>query len=71
MAHKASRSDNGMILYLVSNGADPKAVNRGSDAGRYGERPIPARDSSSRRRSMLLRERGAKDNHKCVSCEGR
>ena len=41
--HAAARGDNEMILYLVSKGADVKAVNRaGETTARHGQRPRPA-----------------------------
>ena len=65
----ASRGDNEMILYLVSKGADVSAV----DPQRPDQRSTwrTARCSAcsrSPRRSRCSRARGAKNNHKCVSC---
>jgi len=64
----AARGDNEMILYLVSKGADPKAVNRGGVttvdmANGPVQRISPFPDTIK-----LLEGMGAKNNHKCVSC---
>jgi uncharacterized protein len=64
----AARGDNDMILYLVSKGADPKAVNRGGVttvdmANGPVQRISPFPDTIK-----LLEGMGAKNNHKCVSC---
>jgi ankyrin repeat protein len=64
----ASRGDNEMIEYLVSKGADPKAVNRGGRttvdmANGPVQRTQPYPDTIK-----LLEGLGAKNNHKCVSC---
>ncbi|HET6959155.1 MAG TPA: ankyrin repeat domain-containing protein [Vicinamibacterales bacterium] len=64
----ASRGDNEMIEYLVSKGADPKAVNRAGQttvdmANGPVQRTQPYPDTIK-----LLESLGAKNNHKCVSC---
>jgi len=64
----ASRGDNEMILYLVSRGANVKAVNRrGQTTVDVANGPVqrvqPFPDTIA-----LLEKLGAKNNHKCVSC---
>jgi len=64
----AARGDNEMILYLVSKGADVKAVNREGQttvdmANGPVQRTQPFPDTIA-----LLEKLGAKNNHKCVSC---
>ena len=64
----ASRGDNEMIEYLVSKGADPKAINRAGQttvdmANGPVQRTQPYPDTIK-----LLESLGAKNNHKCVSC---
>jgi hypothetical protein len=64
----ASRGDNEMIEYLVSKGADPKAVNRAGQttvdmANGPVQRTQPYPDTIK-----LLEGLGARNNHKCVSC---
>ena len=64
----AARGDNEMIKYLVSKGADPKAVNRSGVttvdmANGPVQRITPFPDTIK-----LLEGLGAKNNHKCVSC---
>jgi ankyrin repeat protein len=68
MHHAAARGDNEMILYLVSKGADPRAVAlRGQTTVDMANgpvqrlRPIPETIA-------LLEKLGAKNSHKCVSC---
>jgi hypothetical protein len=66
--YAASRGDNEMILYLVSKGADVKAVNRSGQttvdaANGPRQRVQPFPDTIA-----LLEGLGAKNNHKCVSC---
>lgn len=66
--HAASRGDNEMIKYLVSKGADPKAVNREGQttvdmANGPVQRTQPYPDTIA-----LLEGLGAKNNHRCVSC---
>ena len=64
----AARGDNEMILYLVSKGANVKAVNReGKTTADMANGPVqriqPFPDTIA-----LLEKLGAKNNHKCVSC---
>jgi ankyrin repeat protein len=64
----ASRGDNEMIEYLVSKGADVRAVNRSGQttvdmANGPVQRTQPYPDTIT-----LLERLGAKNNHKCVSC---
>lgn len=66
--HAASRGDNEMILYLVSKGADPKAVSRNgrttvdmANGPVQRLRPFPETIA-------LLEKMGAKNNHNCVGC---
>jgi ankyrin repeat protein len=66
--HAAARGDNEMILYLVSKGADVRAVSlRGQTTVDMANgpvqrlRPIPETIA-------LLEKLGAKNSHKCVSC---
>jgi uncharacterized protein len=66
--HAASRGDNEMILYLVSKGADPKAVSRNfrttvdmANGPVQRLRPFPETIA-------LLEKLGAKNSHRCVSC---
>lgn len=66
--HAAARGDNEMILYLVSKGADVKAVARNgrttvdmANGPVQRLRPFPETIA-------LLEKLGAKNNHRCVSC---
>jgi ankyrin repeat protein len=66
--HAASRGDNELIRYLVSKGADPKAVARSGQttvdmANGPVQRVQPFPDTIA-----LLESLGAKNNHRCVSC---
>lgn len=68
MHHAAARGDNEMILYLVSKGADPKAVGRDfrttvdlANGPVQRLRPFPET-------IQLLEKLGARNNHRCVSC---
>ncbi len=66
--HAASRGDNDLIKYLVSKGADPKAVSRtGQTTVDMANGPVqrvqPFPDTIK-----LLESLGAKNNHHCVSC---
>lgn len=66
--HAASRGDNELIRYLVSKGADPKAVARtGQTTVDMANGPVqrvqPFPDTIA-----LLERLGAKNNHRCVSC---
>jgi ankyrin repeat protein len=68
MHHAASRGDNEMILYLVSQGAIVTRVNRAGQttvdlANGPVQRVQPFPDTIA-----LLEKLGAKNNHKCVSC---
>jgi ankyrin repeat protein len=64
----AARGDNEMIVYLVSKGADPKAVNReGKTTVDMANGPVQ-RISPFPDTIKLLEGMGAKNNHKCVSC---
>ena len=64
----AARGDNEMIEYLVSKGADVKAVNRA------GQTTVDMANGPEQRTQpfpetvKLLEGLGAKNNHKCVSC---
>jgi ankyrin repeat protein len=66
--HAAARGDTEMIRYLVSKGADPKAVNReGQTTVDMANGPVqrvqPWPDTI-----QYLESLGAKNNHKCLSC---
>ena len=66
--HAASRGDNDLIKYLISKGADPKAVSRtGQTTVDMANGPVqrvqPFPDTIK-----LLESLGAKNNHRCVSC---
>ena len=66
--HAASRGDNELIRYLVSKGADVKAVARSGQttvdmANGPVQRVQPFPDTIA-----LLESLGAKNNHRCVSC---
>jgi ankyrin repeat protein len=64
----AARGDNDMIKYLVSKGADPKAVNRaGVTTVDMANGPVQ-RISPFPDTIKLLEGMGAKNNHHCVSC---
>ncbi len=66
--HAAARGDNEMILYLVSKGADVKAV------ARSGQTTIDMANGPVQRLSAipetieLLAKLGAKNNNRCVTC---
>jgi ankyrin repeat protein len=66
--HAAARGDNELILYLVSRGADVKAVNRA------GETTVDMANGPVQRTQpfpetiALLEKLGAKNNHRCKSC---
>jgi len=66
--HAAARGDNEMIQYLVSKGADVKAV------GRNGMTTVDMANGPVQRVSpipatiALLEKLGAKNTHRCVSC---
>ncbi len=66
--HAAARGDNEMIKYLVSKGADPKAVARNgmttvdmANGPVQRLRPFPET-------IQLLEKMGAKNSHRCVAC---
>jgi ankyrin repeat protein len=66
--HAASRGDNAMIQYLVSKGADVKAVNRaGQTTVDMANGPVQ-RIQPFPETITLLESLGAKNNHTCVSC---
>jgi len=66
--HAAARGDNEMIMYLVSKGADVKAV------ARNGQTTVDMANGPVQRLRpfpetiQLLENLGAKNNHKCVGC---
>ena len=64
----AARGDVEMIQYLVSKGADVKAVNReGKTTADMANGPVQ-RIQPWPEAMALLEKLGAKNNHKCVSC---
>jgi ankyrin repeat protein len=66
--HAASRGDNELIRYLVSKGADPKAVARsGQTTVDMANGPVQ-RVQPFPETIALLESLGAKNNHRCVSC---
>jgi len=66
--HAAARGDNEVILYLVSKGADVKAVARsGQTTADMANGPVQ-RVSPFPETVALLEKLGSKNNHKCVSC---
>ncbi len=68
MHHAAARGDNEMILYLVSKGANPKAVDReGRTTVDMANGPVQ-RIQPFPETIALLEKLGAKNNHKCISC---
>ncbi|HEY7789739.1 MAG TPA: ankyrin repeat domain-containing protein [Vicinamibacterales bacterium] len=68
LLNAASRGDNAMILYLVSRGANVKAVNRrGQTAVDLANGPMQ-RISPFPETMALLQRLGAKLMHACVSC---
>jgi uncharacterized protein len=64
----AARGDNAMVLYLVSKGANIRAVNRAgqtvADLANGPYQRIPPYPETM----ALLQKLGAKVEHKCVSC---
>jgi ankyrin repeat protein len=67
--HAAARGDDEMILYLVSKGADVKAVNReGKTTADMANGPVQ-RVEPFPKTIALLEGLGAKNNHRCVSCD--
>jgi len=66
--HAAARGDNDMILYLVSKGANVKAVDReGRTTADMANGPVQ-RIQPFPETIALLEKLGAKNNHKCISC---
>ena len=66
--HAAARGDNEMILYLVSKGANVKAVDReGRTTVDMANGPVQ-RIQPFPESIALLEKLGAKNNHKCISC---
>jgi ankyrin repeat protein len=66
--HAAARGDNEMILYLVSKGADVKAVARsGQSTADMANGPVQ-RLSAIPETIALLTKLGAKNNNRCVTC---
>ena len=66
--HAAARGDNEMILYLVSKGADVKAVARsGQTTVDMANGPVQ-RLSAIPETISLLMKLGAKNNNRCVTC---
>jgi ankyrin repeat protein len=66
--HAASRGDNDLIRYLVSRGADVKAVARsGQTTVDMANGPVQ-RIQPFPETVKLLESLGARNNHKCVSC---
>jgi ankyrin repeat protein len=66
--HAAARGDNAMILYLVSKGADVKAVARnGRTTVDMANGPV-SRISPIPETIALLEKLGAKNSHRCASC---
>ena len=66
--HAAARGDNEMILYLVSKGANVKAVDReGRTTVDMANGPVQ-RIQPFPETIALLEKLGAKNHHKCISC---
>lgn len=66
--HAAARGDNELIRYLVSRGADVKAVSRsGQTTVDMANGPVQ-RIQPFPETIALLESLGAKNNHRCVSC---
>ena len=64
----AARGDNAMMLYLVSKGADMRALNRaGQTVADMANGPVQ-RIQPYPKTMALLKKLGAKVVHKCVSC---
>jgi ankyrin repeat protein len=66
--HAAARGDNEMILYLVSKGADVKAVNRAGETTLDMANGPVQRIQPFPETIALLEKLGAKNNHRCKSC---
>lgn len=64
----AARGDNEMILYLVSKGADVKAVNRAGETTADMANGPSQRISPMPETIALLEKLGSKNNHHCKSC---
>ncbi len=64
----AARGDNEEILYLVSKGADVKAVNRAGETTADMANGPSQRISPMPETIALLEKLGAKNNHHCKSC---
>ncbi|MCC7177114.1 MAG: ankyrin repeat domain-containing protein [Acidobacteria bacterium] len=66
--HAAARGDNEMILYLVSKGADVRAVARsGQTTADMANGPVQ-RVSPYPETVALLEKLGSRNNHQCASC---
>ncbi len=66
--HVAARGDNEMILYLISKGADVKAVNRaGETTADMANGPVQRTQPFPETLELLVKL-GAKNNNKCKSC---
>jgi uncharacterized protein len=66
--HAAARGDNDLIRYLVSRGADPKAVARtGQSTVDLANGPVQ-RIQPYPETIALLESLGAVNNHRCISC---
>ena len=66
--HAAARGDNALIEYLVSKGADVKAVARsGQTTVDMANGPVQ-RIEPFPETIALLEKLGAKNNHRCVGC---
>ncbi len=66
--HAAARGDNEMILYLVSRGANVKAVDREGRTTADMANGAVQRVQPYPETIALLEKLGSKNNHKCVSC---
>ena len=66
--HAASRGDNELITYLVSKGADVKAVSRSRQTTVDVANGPVQRVQPFPETIKLLESLGAKNNHRCVSC---
>ncbi|MGH9199605.1 MAG: ankyrin repeat domain-containing protein [Vicinamibacterales bacterium] len=66
--HAAARGDNEMILYLVSKGANVKAVDREGRTTADMANGAVQRVQPFPETIALLEKLGSKNNHKCVSC---
>ena len=66
--HAAARGDNEVILYLVSKGADAKAVNRAGETTLDMANGPVQRIQPFPETMALLEKLGAKNNNRCKSC---